>query len=208
MNATKRSDGQWRSVEARSLFKVQRAATEAYRAVLAERVQGLGYTIGQSNAAGAWELAGFSRAQVMAFSHRRQDVEQHLDAVGFRSPGAAAIAAQRTRMEKDGRGEAELRTEWRGRAREVGLDLDRLREQARGKERGEERNERTPAFAQSRGRNAVKEEHGREPARQWRHEDTTQEREQHREHEWHHEKQPAQQRERDHARDSGYALER
>jgi conjugative relaxase-like TrwC/TraI family protein len=60
-------------------------------AELAKRVQQLGYTIARK-ADGSFELAGFTRRQVEAFSERAMDIERTKQARGISNPSIAAIS--------------------------------------------------------------------------------------------------------------------
>jgi conjugative relaxase-like TrwC/TraI family protein len=125
-NLTQRADGQWRALEPLELYRSQEHATAVYRSELAKEVQRLGYALTHTGQKGEWELAGYSRTHITAFSQRRQDIEQHLVARGLRGAGAAQIAAHQTRLAKDVRDETTLRTEWQDRAGALGLDLKRM----------------------------------------------------------------------------------
>lgn len=87
-------------------------------------MQKLGYAISVAGRNGRWELEGYSREQVMAFSQRRQDIEQELARLGMNGAGAAQIAAHRSRLEKDHRDEEALKVEWRQRADAHDIKVD------------------------------------------------------------------------------------
>jgi conjugative relaxase-like TrwC/TraI family protein len=122
-NMTQRADGQWRGVEALDLYRSQAFATAVYRAELARTAQSLGYEVSLTGQRGEWELSGYSRADIEAFSQRRQDITQRLAEQGLNSAAAAQIAAHQTRLTKDQRSEPEMRQEWQVRAQGLGLDL-------------------------------------------------------------------------------------
>jgi conjugative relaxase-like TrwC/TraI family protein len=130
LNMTRRADGVWRAVEPLELYRSQEHATAVYRTTLAHEVQRLGYRIARTGQHGAWELEGFSRAQIEQFSQRRQDISRYLQERGLDSPAAAQIAAHQTRLPKDGREESTLREEWAARADAIGLDLRHVMEAA------------------------------------------------------------------------------
>jgi len=71
-NLTQRPDGAWRSLEPLELYRSQSWATALYRSNLGERVGQLGYGIEISGRRGEWELAGYTRDQIIEFSNRRQ----------------------------------------------------------------------------------------------------------------------------------------
>lgn len=126
LNMTRRADGVWRAVEPLELYRSQEHATAVYRTTLAQAVQRLGYRIARTGQQGAWELDGFSRAQIEQFSQRRQDISTYLQERGLDSPAAAQIAAHQTRLPKEGRDESALRVEWTARAAAIGLDLGQI----------------------------------------------------------------------------------
>jgi conjugative relaxase-like TrwC/TraI family protein len=124
-NMTRRSDGEWRGLDPIEIYRAQSFATAVYRSELAREVQQLGYGIRIASPDGRWELAGYTREQVMAFSRRRQDIEQTLAREGLAGAEAAQNIAHRTRLSKDHRDEQELKAEWRSRAQEYGVTFER-----------------------------------------------------------------------------------
>jgi conjugative relaxase-like TrwC/TraI family protein len=68
MNMTRRPDNAWRGLDPVEIYRSQAFATAVYRAELARQVQKLGYAISVTDRDGRWELEGYSREQVMAFS--------------------------------------------------------------------------------------------------------------------------------------------
>jgi hypothetical protein len=71
----------------------------------------------------------------MAFSRRRQDIERTLAREGLAGPEAAQNIAHRTRLSKDHRDEESLKAEWRSRAQQYGIEVERHFSQSR--ERGQ-----------------------------------------------------------------------
>jgi conjugative relaxase-like TrwC/TraI family protein len=124
-NMTRRPDGQWRGLDPIEIYRAQSFATAVYRSELAREVQQLGYEITLAGRDGRWELDGYTREQVMAFSRRRQDIEQTLAREGLAGAKAAQNIAHRTRLAKDHRDEASLKAEWRSRAQEYGIEIER-----------------------------------------------------------------------------------
>lgn len=124
-NMTRRPDGEWRGLDPIEIYRAQAFATAVYRSELAREVQQLGYEIRIAGRDGRWELAGYSREQVMAFSRRRQDIEQALAREGLAGAEAAQIIAHRTRKSKDHRDEESLKAEWRSRAQQYGIAVER-----------------------------------------------------------------------------------
>jgi conjugative relaxase-like TrwC/TraI family protein len=133
MNLTLRADGEWRAIEPRTLFQAQHLGTEVYRDTLAEHVQALGYEIVRDERGrhGEWELAGYDREVIMAFSQRRQEIERDLSDNGIgHGAHAQQLAAYRTRAEKLHTNEHELQAEWQERAQSLSLDVRAMTERA------------------------------------------------------------------------------
>jgi conjugative relaxase-like TrwC/TraI family protein len=119
-NMTRRPDGAWRGLDPVEIYRSQSFASAVYRSELAREAQALGYQIRVAAGDGRWELEGHTREQVMAFSRRRQDIEQALSKEGLAGAAAAQNVAHRTRLTKDHRDEQSLRAEWRSRAKDYG----------------------------------------------------------------------------------------
>ena len=126
-NMTLRPDGAWRGLDPVEIYRSQSFATAVYRSELAREAQSLGYAIEVTGADGRWELQGYTRGQVMAFSRRRQDIEEALVRRGLSGAAAAQNIAHQSRLSKDHRGEDELRVEWRARARDYGINFQQRR---------------------------------------------------------------------------------
>lgn len=122
LNMTRRPDGEWRSLDPRQIFGAQDLGSAIYRTELAREVQRLGYRIQVTAANGAWELEGYTRQQVMAFSARRQQILKRLAEQGLSGPKAAQIVALGTRQAKRDYDETEMKADWEKRAREHGID--------------------------------------------------------------------------------------
>src|SRR5215469_16513695 len=126
-NLTQRPDGAWRSLDPLEIYRSQSWATALYRSHLAERLGQLGYGIELTGRRAEWELAGYTRDQIMEFSNRRRDIERELERRGLSGAAAAQNVAHSTRLAKDHRDEAELKAEWWERATAMGLDFGKLR---------------------------------------------------------------------------------
>jgi conjugative relaxase-like TrwC/TraI family protein len=131
-NMTLRPDTMWRSLDPVEIYRSQSSATAVYRSELGREVQALGYRIAVTAADGRWELQGYTREQVMAFSRRRQDIEALLNHQNSTGAAAAQIAAHQSRLAKEKRDENELRAESKARAHENRIALAGLSERARG----------------------------------------------------------------------------
>ncbi len=123
-NMTRRPDGAWRGLDPVEIYRSQSFASAVYRSELAREVRSLGYDIKVTGADGRWELDGYSREQVMAFSRRRQDIEQALARNGLSEAAAAENIAHQSRLSKQQRDERELREKWRMRARDYGIRFE------------------------------------------------------------------------------------
>src|SRR5206468_2954917 len=92
INATERPDRQWRALDPREIYASQNFGSAVYLSALAREVQQLGYRIQLIDGKyAAWELQGYSRAQIMAFSNRRKDIEEQMARLGLSGPRAAQI---------------------------------------------------------------------------------------------------------------------
>ncbi len=137
MNMTQRADGQWRSLETREIFQVQKRLGELYRIELAQRVVGLGYDIEkQAGKAGAlFELAGVPKHAIEVFSSRSAEVNEALQEKGLNRDTATAAqkekAALSTREKKQALDHVQLKAEWQNLANSHGLDLKRIIENSR-----------------------------------------------------------------------------
>ena len=129
-NMTRRPDGEWRGLDPIEIYRAQAFATAVYRSELAREVQQLGYEIRVAGHDGRWELASYTREQVMAFSRRRQDIERTLAREGLAGAEAAQNIAHRTRLSKDHRDEEILKAEWRSRALQYGIEVEHLLSQS------------------------------------------------------------------------------
>src|SRR4029453_4449167 len=77
-NLTQRDNGEWRAVQPLDLYRSQAFATAVYRSALARAAQALGYSVTLTGQRCEWELTGYERAHIEAFSHRRHDITQRL----------------------------------------------------------------------------------------------------------------------------------
>jgi conjugative relaxase-like TrwC/TraI family protein len=132
-NMTRRPDGQWRGLDPIEIYRGQSFATAVYRSELAREVQQLGHGIRISGRDGRFELDGYNREQLMAFSRRRHDIEQTLAREGLSGAEAAQNIAHRTRLSKDHRDEEALKAEWRSRAQSYGIEVERHLAQSRAR---------------------------------------------------------------------------
>ncbi len=120
-------DGRWSTLDSRHLYAHAKTAGYVYQAVLRDELtRALGVEFGPVNN-GVAPIAGISRRAVEAFSTRRAEILEHLDAVGASSAKAAQIATLQTRRNKDHEPDLDaIQAEWRTRALASGLDTDQL----------------------------------------------------------------------------------
>lgn len=130
MNATKRDDGAWRSLQNDGIYRAQRVVGAIYTAELADRLQALGYELRRTDERGNFEIAGVTRDQIEHFSQRRAEMEAAMKARGLdidnASAGQKEAAALATRERKRDVDHATLIAEWKERARTVGIDFDAI----------------------------------------------------------------------------------
>lgn len=111
-----RSDGTICAVDFDTRWKM--AAGAVYRAELASRMQQLGFDIERDGK--SFRLPAISEALCQAFSKRRQQISDRLDALGYQSAKAADIAALSTRQAKQHTERAHLQNTWQQEAEQAG----------------------------------------------------------------------------------------
>ena len=121
-NLTHRPDGQWRGLDPDQIYKARRFIDAVYMSELAKNVQQLGYQIVRGSD-GTFELAGFTRKQIEAFSERSQDIERIETERGITNPRAARDIRLETRKPKREHDAAALRAQHQALAAEHGIDL-------------------------------------------------------------------------------------
>jgi hypothetical protein len=126
-NKVKGTDGVWRTVDGRLLYRYQLAAGCLHEAVLRhELTRRLGVRW-QPVRNGLADIVGFTRPQIEAFSRRRHQLEAWRQDQGLPDTAAARqVAVLATRSPKQDHPLADLEVEWKQRAVEVGLTPDRL----------------------------------------------------------------------------------
>jgi conjugative relaxase-like TrwC/TraI family protein len=125
MNATRDADRNWRSLEPRALYQLQKAIGAVYRQELAVNVRELGYEI-EPGKDSLFEIKGVPAVAIKAFSERAAQVEARLAERGQTRDTASAaekqIAALDTRAVKEEANRAELIKDWRATADGAGFD--------------------------------------------------------------------------------------
>jgi conjugative relaxase-like TrwC/TraI family protein len=124
MNATRDANGNWRSLEPRALYQLQKSIGAVYRQELAMGVRALGYEI-EVGKDSLFEIKGIPTEAIRAFSERAAQVEARLAERGQTRATASAeekqIAALDTRAAKKTLNRADLVKEWRATADSAGF---------------------------------------------------------------------------------------
>ena len=123
-NMTRTASGEWRSVEPTRIRRSQKLIGAYYRNELARRLQALGMAVvpRMVGPVPGFELAGYERSFIDAFSGRRRAILEYMEQKEL--PYTAENtqkAALRTRRRKEDRTLADLVPEWRARAKALGL---------------------------------------------------------------------------------------
>jgi conjugative relaxase-like TrwC/TraI family protein len=125
LNMTRDEGGQWRSLEPRAFYQMQKQMGAIYRQELAAGVQRLGYGIERGKDS-TFEIAGIGEETLESFSQRSAAIEARLAERGkSRAEASAAekqIAALDTRLAKEAVPHAELIGAWREAADAAGWD--------------------------------------------------------------------------------------
>lgn len=128
LNLTQRSDGEWRALKNDEIVKATKYLGAAYRAELAKELQRMGYEI-RHERDGMFELANYTREQLIQFSKRGQQVEKELEEKGLTRATASTsekqLATMKTRSKKTSADREQLYQDWARRANEVGIRFDR-----------------------------------------------------------------------------------
>jgi conjugative relaxase-like TrwC/TraI family protein len=122
INATRREDGQWRSISNERIYALKMVGGAIYRARLAVELQKIGYELERTHADGRFEVRGF-KEQLEHFSTRRAAIEEALTERGLEGAIAAKQAALFTREAKKEVDRAELLDAWRSRADEIAISF-------------------------------------------------------------------------------------
>ena len=127
LNATQDRDGQWRSLEPRAFYQLQKEIGAIYRQELAHGVAKLGYGIEPGKDA-MFEIAGVPEKVIEALSQRTAAIDARLAERGTSRERASAaekqIAALDTREAKSHVDICELRADWRATAEANGFDAE------------------------------------------------------------------------------------
>jgi conjugative relaxase-like TrwC/TraI family protein len=96
-NLTRTAEGKIKPVQPFELYRCQRYGTAVYRAVLAERLQKLGYEIDVDRRTSAPEIRGISREYIEAASPRQDDIKKAAKAQNLTSTHAVSGRNRRTK---------------------------------------------------------------------------------------------------------------
>jgi len=125
MNATQLENGEWRSVESRTLYRMKMLGGAVYKAELAKAVKGLGYEIEQTHADGRFEASVVPKDVIQEFSKRRQQIEERLKDSYVKDAKSAEDAALKTRTYKREESLETLRGIWGSIAKDLGFDVEK-----------------------------------------------------------------------------------
>ena len=123
-NMTRNASGEWRSVEPTKIRRSEKLIGAYYRNELALRLQALGMAVSPTlvGRVPGFELAGYDRSFLDAFSGRRREILAYLERQDLSYTAKhTQMAALHTRRRKEERTLADLVPEWRARARALGL---------------------------------------------------------------------------------------
>ncbi len=123
-NMTRNASGEWRSVEPTRIRRSEKLIGAYYRNELARRLQALGMAVSPTlvGRVPGFELAGYDRSFLDAFSGRRREILAYLERQDLSYTAKhTQMAALHTRRRKEDKGLADLVPEWRERARALGL---------------------------------------------------------------------------------------
>jgi conjugative relaxase-like TrwC/TraI family protein len=125
LNASRRADGEWRSLESQPLYKLQKSIGSIYHQELAAEARQLGYAVTVA-ADGTFELAGVEMEVRQGFSARAAQIEAALATRGqtraTASAAEKAIIALDTRAPKEQVDHSVLAAAWRAQADQLGFD--------------------------------------------------------------------------------------
>jgi conjugative relaxase-like TrwC/TraI family protein len=131
LNATQRSDGQWRAVHNDKLYSENTLIGAVYHAELRAEMQKLGYQTEISGKHGSFEIEGIDRAALKEWSTRREDILAKAAELDIKTPQGMRAVAERTRDAKEVIEPSQLAVHWEGLAKERGLDLSSVVQAAR-----------------------------------------------------------------------------
>ena len=127
-NMTRNAGGEWRSVEPTAIRRSEKLIGAYYRNELAMRLQAMGMAVTPRmiGPVPGFELAGYDKSFLDAFSGRRRDILAYLEKHDLPyTAELAQMAALATRPPKRETGLSELVPGWREKAKALGLSRDK-----------------------------------------------------------------------------------
>jgi conjugative relaxase-like TrwC/TraI family protein len=124
INATQRADGKWVAAPNTLMMRHQMLIGAIYRAELAHELQNLGYRVQRTHDDGRFEIVGYSREQIEAFSNRRLDIEEYMKENNLHSGAGSSVAALKTRRIKKASDRRKLKDSWIAAAHSHNIELD------------------------------------------------------------------------------------
>ena len=128
-NMTHNAAGEWRSVEPTAIRRSEKLIGAYYRNELARRLEALGMAIAPRlvGRIPGFELAGYSRTFVEAFSGRRLEIEAYMERndLPYTAKNTQTAALHTRKRKRDGI-LADLVPAWRARARALGLVREKV----------------------------------------------------------------------------------
>jgi hypothetical protein len=122
--------GGWKALDTASVRDVNHAATIAGRLAAAHVAVRLGYAIepddGPTGKLGHWRLAGIPKEVCDELSKRSDEIELHMESVGFVSYRARNVGARATRAPKSDESPEKLLPRWQREIAEMGWAPQRL----------------------------------------------------------------------------------
>ena len=110
MNAGRRADGTWGTIESRHLYQMQKVAGAMYRSELASRLRQQGYRIEADG--DSFRISSVPKELEREFSTRRRQIEDALAERGTSGARASEAATLGTRKTKEHRDQGALRAGW------------------------------------------------------------------------------------------------
>ncbi|MFV0645061.1 MAG: MobF family relaxase [Sphingomonadaceae bacterium] len=126
VNATRRSDGEWRALHNSQIWQANKMLGALYHNQLRIDLERAGYEIGEIGKNGSFELAGFSRETIEHWSQRASQINAIASQIGAASPEARGAIAVRSREDKAPDHSPNLHAEWQIRAANRGENFARM----------------------------------------------------------------------------------
>ena len=150
MNATQRSDGEWRSLSSKSredkshpengfreiIYHNQHYLGLVYNSTLAKGTCGIGFDIEVKDQYGNFEIKGISDPYIKYTSKRRNNIKGSLFEKGFSSAKAAEKANLDTRPPKKSMDNESLLAYWQDEAKKFNVDFESLIDESKQRAKG------------------------------------------------------------------------